>query len=83
MKIVNVDSSKRGKDIHYYKKILKEERNKDITAKINRIMTYQDLESRGRLITKRKTKQKQKVKKYSKTNIIKFPQNKSATKQYE
>lgn len=52
MKIIRVDFSKRGKDVYYYKKVLRQEQKCDIDAKIDRIITYQNLEARGRLLTK-------------------------------
>ena len=71
MKIINVDFSKRGKDIHYYKKMLRQDRVDDIDAKIERILTYQDLEARGRLLTKGYNKEKKK--RHVKNEIVAFP----------
>lgn len=50
MKVIKADFTKRGKDLYYLKKQRKEMKD-TIDRKIERLLAYQDLKFRGRLVT--------------------------------
>ena len=50
MKVIAVDFTKHGKDIYYMKKELRESQY-DLDDKIQRVITYQDLKFRNRLVS--------------------------------
>ena len=51
MKVIKVDFSKEGKDRYYFGRQLRKEQKNDIDGKIDRIIAYQDLKARGRLLS--------------------------------
>lgn len=57
MEIIKIDFTQAGKDRYYYLKQLRKEKN-TTEDKIERLMTYQDLKARGRLLTDNKPKPK-------------------------